>query len=309
MPHSQTLVTVIIAVTNIKLNFNNLIRILDDGSNLPIHYVLVHDTTQEPESEELAEILKQDRFSQVDFLSVKTGNPGDTRNAGIRFCHEDWVSFWDVDDAPNVQNFYEMIIEAGNGGYEVAIGSFCRRDVISGRSRDFMLNMKRDYRQLSKSPGIWRFALKRSTLENLRFCNLRMGEDQLFLIDLGLDSKKVFLTRKLVYLYRVNLGFQLTSNPKARLDLLGCIELTLKRVTQSPNGKNFDFALKLLVRQIITTFKIVGLLKGLEITLSVFRKITGFRRKILFTLFYFEAILGIMWEQLLRGLSISEMRK
>ena len=220
-----------------------------------IQVILVHDWRDEETEKELKDILKKLGLGESELISGEFGSPGNARNEGLKKVKARWVTFWDSDDLPNVENFVQMVDTAEKLNCNVAIGGFSyvnsreeQKDKGSGIPRmDELDNLV----SILKNPGLWRWAFKYEILEGVTFSSNRMGEDQHFLIALNAFRREKYIHNEIVYNYRINQKSQLTNNPYAILEL----KKTIREVVQLID-KNFDFVNTfLMVRMLMTSIK------------------------------------------------------
>ena len=65
---------------------------------------------------------------------------------------------------------------------------------------------------IARAPGLWRFCFRREIIENLRFDNSLMGEDQLFLLDTKFWNLNFISSSSIFYKYFSNADLSLTSS-------------------------------------------------------------------------------------------------
>jgi glycosyltransferase involved in cell wall biosynthesis len=194
MQSHEIFLTVVIPVANANSNLSNILSILEIGSHYPIQFVIVQDIFAEDICTTLESLPARINNCRIDFRTIRAGNPGETRNIGIHTAQGKWICFWDADDKPDIANFMDMVGEANYGNYDVTIGSFESADLPSGLvvSKN-VIGKELDYRQIAESPGIWRMAFLRNSIPDIVFSKLRMGEDQLFILDC--DNSNVVVQR------------------------------------------------------------------------------------------------------------------
>lgn len=214
------LLSVIIPVSQMSGRLGPLEQWLVKTENLPIEIILIHDYQDESTSKELNVILQLDKNLKINFLEGYYGSPGAARNAGLNLPLGTWVAFWDSDDIPKVDQVISAIYEAPETA-DLIIGNF----IASGSNSRVYLHEKM-LEIVALNPGIWRMIFKSKLLHNSRFENLRMGEDQLFILGLDLPTKVIHFSNRTLYEYRVGHPGQLT----AKLDAIQDIERTLIKV-------------------------------------------------------------------------------
>jgi glycosyltransferase involved in cell wall biosynthesis len=175
-------------------------------------------------------------------IEARYGGPGLARNAGLRAATRKYVVFWDSDDLVYVPNFIEFVGEVLEANSDVGIAEFVlkknetlRRFHISGES------FSDAFRFLAIYPGLWRYVFKRETIEDLKFIESRMGEDQVFIAQALKSGKTILLFHKPVYEYQVSGEGQLTSDPKNLVYIINSLQEISKihRLTVEPEKRDF----------------------------------------------------------------------
>ena len=184
--------------------------------------VLVHDVRDNKTTEELDAFQQEIKHQNLKLISGKWGNPGGPRNNGISVSTGDWIAFWDSDDTPCIENV--VIALKSKNPVDVHVGAFETIDSSSGLVTATMNSQTVE--DLYINPGIWRFVFKKSILEQLRFPELSMGEDQVFLMRLKLKGSQIAFHREVFYKYFTGNSGQLTSQRRAIKDLTLTISAT-----------------------------------------------------------------------------------
>jgi glycosyltransferase involved in cell wall biosynthesis len=169
-------------------------------------------------SKELKEINRVSNRNQIQLIEGKFGSPGATRNVGLSLIEHEWVSFWDSDDLPQIENVMKAISNVRGSDLDCIVGNF--RVVEINTKKHKVKTLSKNYMDdIGLNPGIWRFIFSSSSLGSNSFVNLSMAEDQVFLAHYFSTSRKVKLSPDLFYDYFVGLSSQLTRNKKALSDL------------------------------------------------------------------------------------------
>jgi len=168
--------------------------------------------------QQIAEEIR--RISSVSILKSKHRNPGGARNLGLSHAKGEWVTFWDCDDIPIPSKFLEMINKADIINADIALGGF---SVKSGSSCRYIINCEKKQskilEQVAVNPGLWRFAFKSEIVMTTNFRELKMAEDQIFLAEALMTSKKIDFLSEIVYEYWQYPSGQLTKDKSAMKDL------------------------------------------------------------------------------------------
>jgi glycosyltransferase involved in cell wall biosynthesis len=221
--------------------------------------VLVHDVRDSKTTEELEAFFQEIRNKNLKLISGKWGNPGGPRNNGISVSTGDWIAFWDSDDTPCIENAVNAIKSKSIA--DVHVGAFETIDSMSGLVTATMYSQTIE--DIYINPGIWRFVFKKSILEQLRFPELSMGEDQVFLMRLRLNLREIAFHRTVFYKYVTGNSDQLTSQSRAIKDLSSTILVTAN-FYQKATLVEKKFVGLMLVKQFGTLLKRESLLEILK---------------------------------------------
>ena len=285
---SQPLLTVITPIAGMAGRLDKLESWLIEASSLPIEIILVHDIQDEQTGKELKSIANNARNESIKLIEGTFGGPGLARNAGIELAKGEWVSFWDSDDFPQVEDFYNMVVSAAASSAECAVGGFTAVHDVTGKNKSHTLT-ENYLDEIAINPGIWRFAFKRSAVKDILFSSLKMAEDQLFLAKFGIPSRRVEISSQSIYQYFLGENFHLTRSKAALRDLPVAVSNSFS-IIEKLSKVNVRFASILLSRQIITALRtgnITTRLQVLKILISGSRSVArGYRKEILKSLWF-----------------------
>ena len=190
-------------------------------------------------------------FESLQIVSDNFGGPGPARNAGLKLVKSGWVIFWDSDDYPNVLETLQMVRKTEEEGLNVAIGNWA-----TNKSSKLNKNLSgstqfTDTKPLSAflNPGLWRWAFKREYIGETEFPDIRMGEDQLFLLGLNVKFKSVYRHPRVVYIYNQVSPNQLTGNLKTVLEgrRMGKFVFSIMRINRAHSAYSITLAAKILI--------------------------------------------------------------
>jgi glycosyltransferase involved in cell wall biosynthesis len=248
-------ISIVIPVKNVEKNLSNLRNILNQIKNQSVEIIFVQDVFDEPPSLNLQTLINSQSSRNIKLISVAAGNPGAARNSGMRLVRGRWVTFWDADDQPNLDNLISIVMEAEEKNCDVCIGSF--QILKDGVLSSHVLNPKKGLNQIASNPGIWRFSFRSNLVSDVRFPSIKMGEDQIFLLWMRLSEKEIYLSKNLVYIYFRGSTSQETNLHSSRKEILRSLKISLHVYSEQPNWKD-TFAREVIVRQLLTTLKIYG---------------------------------------------------
>lgn len=248
MKPSRSKLQIIVPVTRLHGKSYNLEKWLSNLPDSQVSVVLVHDRQDELTSAVLSAIASQNQRN-ITLVEGIFNSPGVARNAGRNLVESDWTWFVDADDLPDVRAAIDGIADA-KPETEVIVGDF---QIESQGKLTFnqTSTCMRPLVSVAYNPGLWRMIFRSDTLENTFFKTYRMAEDQLFLLEYGLYSRKLFFFNKTVYTYFKEVSGQLTSNRFAIQEINLVISETWMIYSKSNKPEKKLIAV-MLMRQIAT---------------------------------------------------------
>jgi glycosyltransferase involved in cell wall biosynthesis len=254
LAEQSVLLTVVVPVGKMENRLGDLFEWIESSRDFPIKIILVHDQSGDLTGEQLRNFLSKRMYPRVKLMSGSFGNPGQTRNAGMTEVNSEWVTFWDSDDLPRVENFLEMVSSADSENADCAVGCF-ETSVSSMRSQVKKFELQRSgqaiYDSIAMNPGIWRWAFKVGIVNGAEFLPFRMGEDVCFLAGIKIADQKTYFSSEVVYTYFLGNEGQLTGSKENLKDLNFSIKYLVDQFPQSSASMR-RFLSILLCRQAIT---------------------------------------------------------
>jgi len=209
----KTLLTVIVPVTKMAGKLTNLSSWLSTIAGLEIRVILIHDFQDIETSKELNELVLSLNSHQISLIENYCGAPGLARNLGLPLIDSEWCCFWDSDDIPDAISALEMLKKVRSES-EVLVGNYSVKHLNHHKNFDHQSNID----LVALNPGIWRIIFKSNLVKRQSFSKLMMGEDQIFLLDIGLASRKIEFSDQNIYTYIRGVKTQLSS--QSRLNTL-----------------------------------------------------------------------------------------
>jgi glycosyltransferase involved in cell wall biosynthesis len=222
-----TSVTAIVPICNMAGRLSNLQTWIFKNPGMKI--ILIHDVTDDATGIELEIMVKDLNSDLITLISGRYGSPGLARNAGIELVRTEWVVFWDSDDIADPIAL-EKSIKTIDDEIDVGVFSYRVHDIKSYET--FSVDaFDNEFNLVAMEIGIWRFLFKTKTLDGLKFNSLRMGEDQIFVLEALSRANRVVKSSHSIYTYHINFEGQLTRNSKAILEIFDALGIVLNTKT------------------------------------------------------------------------------
>jgi glycosyltransferase involved in cell wall biosynthesis len=213
--------SVVIPLHTIDSRLPRLIECINDALSKKIQIVLVLDGLLASDEKFPIEFQKLKSDSNFSFIEVNFMNPGESRNAGLQAVNGVWISFWDSDDIPHIDQFLNMCRSADKKRRPIAVGGFrlVNNTPTHSAIQNHPLNRSTvgNLIEILRYPGIWRWSFSRRIIAENKFPASSMGEDLFFLTSLNLSLREIFFSREIVYSYYQWSKTQLTTNSNLKI--------------------------------------------------------------------------------------------
>jgi glycosyltransferase involved in cell wall biosynthesis len=250
------LLTGIIISSFLKRDFDLINRSIS-FNNKKMDYILVLDvkTSLEEENFELEKELLERGKGRLRIIQGLFGNPGAARNKGLEMAEGKYVTFWDSDDVPNAELIFKEVsnLDSTNEDLDLIVGQFVRVEA-TGKSRGY-LSKTFNVEQLLWQTGIWRIVYRKKFLDDIQFPELRMAEDQVFLLKCLFSNPKMIFSDSVFYEYIRHYGFQLTKDKSAFPDIMKAFETSRIMMKENTNQVLKHYAQVLSIRQLISAIR------------------------------------------------------
>ena len=212
------LLSVVVPVGPLVGRMTNLLSWIAEIQSYSAQVILVVDEKSDGTYAELSEkLLGVDFKAELLLINEICGGPGAARNRGLTEATGQWIVFWDSDDLPEVSETFNAISQATE---EIRV-IVCKYAVLRNGLKP--VYPKLDYLQIALNPGIWRFIFRHEIFKDFTFPDLRLAEDQVYLIASGVFSNGMSLHSKVNYRYVFSGNQQLTNRRENDGDLLVAI--------------------------------------------------------------------------------------
>ena len=245
----ESLLSIVVPISTPDERHLNLEKWINESLNLGVQVILVHDSLNEHDEKIVDGIAKNFKTSNFVFVRGRFGSPGAARNAGKAKANNKWLAFWDSDDQPKVNEFYDMVVTGERKGADVVVGGFAEVSSLTGKS----IRTIQSYSifDLAINPGLWRIAFRNEIINPISFTSFLMGEDQIYLIECLDRVNELFFVESIVYVYMSGYRNQLTNKKNIDKDLFLLFEHLSNTIQKSNRTSNlifFKITISLLIR-------------------------------------------------------------
>lgn len=256
LPARKTSLGVVVPLYQIDGQLEKLQAWLTIETLESVKVVLVIDKKRGELTPNIDSLIKSLPHPNCTFICGDFSSPGLARNAGLEVIvkKSNWIAFWDSDDSPNVNEFLQMIHNADSQEKDVAVGGFEIREFFSNEVLATHTVQNRSVSDLGRNVGLWRWAFRADVIEDLRFREFRMGEDQDYLFELDPSSTQILFYENIVYSYFKGRKGQATANKSLVKEIKDSYLFLLNQLWLNPKSIS-ELRLKILIGQFLSTVK------------------------------------------------------
>lgn len=275
------LLTVIVPVSRMSGKLQNLTSWVIGAPEEKVAIIIVHDKRDQSTGDELREMIYKSGQSNILLLEGAFGSPGKARNEGIPYVKTEWVCFWDSDDCPKICETIKVLENISKDpDYIICNFSTNNRGVIK------QFDHKQNICRVALNPGLWRIIFRFTKIKTVRFPELSMGEDLVYLSSICITSGKIFFSEESTYTYFMGLENQLTN--LKNLSSLEAVSEMRKLSIESTRDKFFTI---IYVKLFISSLRKIH---TQDITFDLLKNFTFLRRINFLSLTY--AIFGMVFK-------------
>ena len=208
---TKPLVSIIVPVFNAGRFLNKTLESLCGQDYWELEILCIDDGSKDDSADIIKSFEKKDQ--RVKYIPQANAGPGAARNHGIELSNGEYIVFQDADDLLHKQALSILVKMAEEYHADVTICGFqsCGED-LSNAKWDVPLDAKpeiftgdlplafQDSRKFRGHP--WGKLYRRDVIGDIRFNDLRSGEDTYFNIDIAAHAKCMVVLPQTLYIYR-----------------------------------------------------------------------------------------------------------
>lgn len=257
---NQILLSIIVPIGNSIENFDNLSSWIHK-INKNTEVILIWDGLND--ISERKRLLKLENKSISNIYENGIG-PGGARNKGLEVIKGKWYVFCDADDVIYPERIIYSLVEVDENK-DLLVFNFETLNVIS--NKNMIAEPCKNINMLTSQVGIWRIIFRKEIFGVLRFPNLRMAEDQIYLMKCKLDSRKIEYKTEISYKYFISNQNQLTNSRVAKHEIIYAFEEAQSEFEFNQSEINLYFLLQIF----LSTLKYAVLKNKIKATNSFLR--------------------------------------
>ena len=247
--------TIVIPVRNMAGKLKPLEESISTALSAGIKVIVVHDKADDSTEVELRRIFANQGQTNMDLLTGTYNSPGGARNAGVLRVNTEWVTFWDSDDQPVVENLLQLYELVKQSGADVGIGGYTDTNLLDQSSPRHYRNESQEINSIALAPGIWRMIFRTNLVAGSPFHSLLLAEDQILLSDIEITKRKVVFLSAVVYNYLSGNPESLTGQSRKTKDLVDSMSHILLNIKNQTSAAQREFDWIMLAKQALTLLK------------------------------------------------------
>jgi len=221
--------------------------------------IVVHDKADDSTEVELRRIFVNQDQASMDLLTGVYNSPGGARNAGVRRVKTEWVTFWDADDWPVVENLIKLYELVEERSADLGIGGYADTNSVYQSVSRLYRNDSSELNSIALAPGIWRMIFRTKLVVNSPFQGLLLAEDQILLSDIQITGRKIVFLNAIIYNYLSGNPKSLTGQTRKTEDLVESISHILLNIKNQTSATQREFDWIMVAKQALTLLKYGGI--------------------------------------------------
>lgn len=233
--------TIVIPIRSMAGKLNHLASAISDALSANLKVVMVHDWADTLTENELLFLEKKINNENLTLISGHFDSPGFARNEGVKLVSTKWLTFWDADDMPSVPNLLKLLGKVKLADADVGLGAYV--NMFHGNT-ELEINhtpKPNEIQMIATTLGIWRMIFRSRIVAENPFTNYLLAEDQTFLSDIRIATRRVVCSEVVIYRYISKNPSSLTGNNRKIDDLVKSTKHILTNIRYSKDKAQNEF--------------------------------------------------------------------
>jgi hypothetical protein len=149
----------------------------------------------------LKELLFSTKNINFIVLNRNYNSAAESRNEGLSIVDTEWLCFWDSDDLPNLNEFYNLYTSVSSENVDLVVGQMRTDYLRNGLEIKSKKTKTSSLLTLALDLGFTRILYRTLFIKELFFSKYKIGEDILFLAEIICKKPSIIFSQALVYNY------------------------------------------------------------------------------------------------------------
>ena len=149
----------------------------------------------------LKELLFSTKNINFIVLNRNYNSAAESRNEGLSIVDTEWLCFWDSDDLPNLNEFYNLCTSVSSENIDLVVGQIRTDYLRNGLKIKSKTTKTSSQLTLALDLGFTRILYRSLFIKELFFSKYKIGEDILFLAEIICKKPSIIFSQVLVYNY------------------------------------------------------------------------------------------------------------
>ena len=150
---------------------------------------------------DLKELLFSTKNINFAVLNRNYNSAAESRNEGLSIVDTEWLCFWDSDDLPNLNEFYNLYTSVSSENVDLVVGQIRTSYLKNGLEIKSTTTKTNSHLTLALDLGFTRILYRSLFIKELFFSKYKIGEDILFLAEIISKKPSIIFSQALVYNY------------------------------------------------------------------------------------------------------------
>jgi|688.fasta_scaffold460019_2 hypothetical protein len=150
---------------------------------------------------DLKELLLSTKNINFTVLNRDYNSAAESRNEGLSIVDTEWLCFWDSDDLPNLNEFYNLYTSVSSENVDLVVGQIRTSYLKNGLEIKSTTTKTSSHLTLALDLGFTRILYRSLFIKKLFFSKYKIGEDILFLAEIICKKPSIIFSQALVYNY------------------------------------------------------------------------------------------------------------